>query len=61
MELRYVTVRELRVGADVSRDMPVSVAPVQVGRADLLLGLDWVGQRRVWISYTSEWVAVALR
>ena len=61
MELRYVTMRELRVGADVARDVPVSVAPVQVGRADLLLGLDWVGQRRVWISYAGGWVAVAPR
>ena len=59
MELRYAKVRELRVGADVTRDQPVIVAPVQVGGADLLLGMDWATRRRVWVSYSGGWVAVA--
>ncbi len=58
MPLRYVRLRELRVGADVVADMPVIVAPVQVGRGDMLLGLDWVGRRRVWISYRSGRVVI---
>ena len=59
MELRYAAVRELRVGGDVARELPVIIAPVQVGGADLLLGMDWAGRRKLWVSYGGGWVAVA--
>lgn len=58
MPLRYVRLRELRVGRDVTTDMPASVAPVQLGRGDMLLGLDWLGRRRMWISYESGRVGI---
>lgn len=53
LPLEHARVREMAVAADARRDVPVSVAPLQLGRADMLLGLDYLGQRRVWISYAS--------
>ena len=60
LPLRHHRVREMRVGADVVMDAPVSVAPLQLGRGDMLLGLDYLGQRRVWISYASGRVVIGL-
>ena len=51
LPLGHVRVREMAVGEDVRRDVPVSIAPLQLGRGDMLLGLDYLRQRRVWISY----------
>lgn len=46
----HTRVRVLEIGLDVSRDVPVSVADLQLGGADLLLGMDYLRQRRVWVS-----------
>ena len=56
----HVRVRELRVGDDIRRDVPISISPVQLGRADLLLGLDFLRLRRVWISYVTARLVLAL-
>ncbi|HYZ64284.1 MAG TPA: retropepsin-like aspartic protease [Acetobacteraceae bacterium] len=60
LPLQHVRVRELSVGDDVRRDAPVSIAPLQLGPADMLLGLDYLRQRRVWISYVTGQLAIAL-
>ena len=56
----HTTVREMTVGDDVIRGMPVSISPLQLGRADMLLGLDYLRQRRVFISYVTSRLVIAL-
>ena len=56
----HVRVRELRIGDDIRRDVPISIAPVQLGRAELLLGLDVLRARRVWISAVTARLVLAL-
>ncbi len=56
----HTTVRELSVGDDVIRDMPVSISPVQLGDADMLLGFDYLRQRRAYVSYVTSRLVIAL-
>ncbi len=51
--LRHLPLRALQVGPDVVRNMPVSVTDLQIAPADVLLGLDWFEQRRVWLSHAA--------
>ncbi|GAC1344493.1 MAG: hypothetical protein NVSMB18_22210 [Acetobacteraceae bacterium] len=60
LPLRHVRARTMAVGEDVRQDVPVSIAPLQLGRAEMLLGADYLGQRRVWISYATGRIAIAL-
>ena len=60
LPLQHARVRELSVGDDVRRNVPVSIAPLQLERAEMLLGLDYLRQRRVWISYATGQLAIAL-
>ncbi len=60
LPLQHVRAREMRVGDDLRLDVPISIAPLQLGRGDMLLGLDYLGQRRVWVSYATGRVAIAL-
>jgi hypothetical protein len=53
---------ELRIGPDVSRDPQLWVASVRVVPiVDLLLGVDWLRSRRVWLSYATRQIFVAVR
>ena len=56
----HAVVREMTVGNDVVRDMPVSISPVQLGRADMLLGLDYLRQRRAFISFVTQRLVIVL-
>ena len=56
----HTTVREMTVGNDVIRNMPISIAPVQLGRADMLLGFDYLRQRRAYISYVTQRLVIVL-
>jgi len=49
--VRHLRVRALQVGKDILANAPISVSPLQLGRGDMLLGLDYLGLRRLWISY----------
>jgi len=51
---------EIAVGEDVRRDAPVDIAPMQLGRAEMLLGEDYLGQRRVWVSFTRGVLGIAV-
>ena len=57
---RGARIASLGVGWDIQRDLRVAVAPLQIGGADMLLGVDWLRQRRVWVSYATRRVLVAL-
>lgn len=50
----------LRLGDEPEADVPVSVAPLQLDRGDMLLGLDQLGRRALWIGYAAG-VAVFAR
>jgi hypothetical protein len=54
---------ELRIGPDVSRSPQLWVAPVRniVPIVDMLLGVDWLHTRRVWLSYATRQFFVAVR
>jgi predicted aspartyl protease len=60
LPLEHVRVSELAVGEDVRRNAPVSIAPLQLGPAQMLLGMDYLQQRHVWISYATGQLAIAL-
>ena len=60
LPVAHLRVREMSVGNDVRRNAPLSIAPVQLGRADMLLGLDYLRERQVWISYVTRRLAIAL-
>jgi clan AA aspartic protease (TIGR02281 family) len=43
----------VRIGRELFRDVPLAVADVQLGGPDMLLGFDYLRQRRAWISYAT--------
>ena len=51
--LRHLRLRTLQVGPDRAADMPVSITDLRIAPAEMLLGLDWFSQRRVWLSYAA--------
>jgi Aspartyl protease len=53
---------EMRVGPDATRDPTLWVAPVHmVPIVDMLLGADWLRSRRVWLSFATKQMFVAVR
>ena len=58
LPIRHLRVRTLQVGADVTADAPISVSPLLLGRGDMLLGLDYLGRHRVWMSYRTGRVLI---
>ncbi len=56
------TFNALRVGGQTTDSPIIWVAPVHLRPiADMLLGADWLGGRRVWISYATRQLFVAVR
>lgn len=49
---------ELRIGADELSEMPVLVMPLPPSGAGVVLGIDWLGARRVWLSWATRQVFV---
>ena len=60
MRFRLAMVSTLAVGWDTQRNMQVTVAPLDIEGAEMLLGMDWLRQRRVWVSYATGRVLIAL-
>ena len=60
LPIGHTTVREMTIGNDVVRNMPISISPVQLGQADMLLGFDYLRQRRAFISYVNARLVIAL-
>lgn len=58
LPIRHVRARMLQVGAEMIADAPISVSPLLLGQGDMLLGLDYLGRRRVWISYRTGRVLI---
>ncbi len=58
LPIRHLRARRLQVGTEVTADAPISVSPLQLGRGDMLLGLDYLGRHRVWISYRTGRVLI---
>lgn len=58
LPIRHLRVRRLQVGTEVTVDVPISVSPLQLGRGDMLLGLDYLGRHRLWISYRTGRVLI---
>lgn len=52
LSLEHVRVR-LSLGDEPPEDTPISIAPLQLERGDMLLGLDQLGRRPVWLAYGS--------
>lgn len=49
--VRWHQAREVRVGWEALPGMVVGVAALDGGEADMLLGMDYLAARRVWVSY----------
>ncbi len=58
LPLGHVRVR-FALGDEPPADTPVSIAPLQLERGDMLLGLDAIRTRRVWLAYGSGQVTFA--
>jgi hypothetical protein len=60
--MRQHRFNELRVGPEVTRDPLLWIASVRVvPTADFLLGADWLGSRRVWLSFATRQMFVMMR
>ena len=57
LPLGHTRVR-LALGDGPDADTPVSIAPVQLDQGDMLLGLDVLGRRRVWLAYARRSVSL---
>ncbi len=56
------TFRSLRVGGQTIDSPVIWVAPIHLTPiVDMLLGADWVAQRRIWISFATQQLFVATR
>jgi hypothetical protein len=44
----------LEVDGEVIRNAEINVTEISLNEADLVLGIDFLGSRRVWISYGSQ-------
>ena len=42
---------QLKVGPEVVRDPEIAVADIDLRDADIILGIDFIGSRRLWLSY----------
>ena len=49
---------ELRIGPENLPSMPVLIMPLPIRGNDLLLGVDWLGMRPVWVSWSTNQVFV---
>ena len=49
--MRFVQLRSVQVATDRARSMPASVTELRLEPVEMLLGLDWFRQRRVWLSH----------
>lgn len=58
LPVRHVRAATLQVGTEVTANAPLSVSPLLLGQGDMLLGLDYLGRRRVWMSYRSGRVVI---
>lgn len=58
LPIRHVRVRMMQVGTEMIADAPISVSPLLLGQGDMLLGLDYLGRRRVWVSYRTGRVLI---
>ena len=44
----------MEVGGEIVRNPALIVADVSLKDADLILGIDFLGSRRIWLSYGSQ-------
>ena len=56
------TFRSLQVGSQMTNNLVILVAPLQLRPiVDMLLGADWLEQRRIWVSFATRQLFVATR
>lgn len=60
IEYRVHRFPEIRIGNGVFHQVRVEVAPIHLLDADMLLGLDYARTRRLWLSYATGQLFVAL-
>lgn len=56
--VRYHRFAEIRVGGERFAPARLAVAEMRLPRGDMLLGVDWMRARRVWLSYAAHRVFV---
>jgi predicted aspartyl protease len=52
---------QLAVGSEIIRNLEIVVTDVRLNDADLVLGIDFLGSRRVWMSYGSQQIFLSHR
>lgn len=58
-EIRRHVFDELQIGPERFRNFPIAVGGTLLGGGDMLLGLDYLGSRRVWLSYKLRQMFIA--
>jgi predicted aspartyl protease len=46
----------LKVGSFIYRNVPIPVGDTSMADVDMLLGMDYMKSRRVWVSYSTGWI-----
>ena len=52
---------QLAIGTEVIRDPEIGVTDLRLSDADLVLGVDFLQSRRVWMSYGSQQIFLSRR
>ena len=52
---------KLEIGGEIVRNPEVIVADVRLSDADLVLGIDFLRSRRIWLSYGSQQIFLSRR
>jgi len=52
---------QLEIGGEILRNPEVIVADVRLSDADLVLGIDFLRSRRIWLSYASQQIFLSRR
>ena len=58
---RLVSLPELTIGPELGRNVPVIVSDSGLGAVDMIIGMDYLGSRRLWLSYARRQVFIMVR
>lgn len=61
VQARRVRLPELQIGPETGRNVPVIVTDSGMDRIDMILGMDYLAPRRLWLSYARQQAFVMLQ
>ncbi len=61
VQARRVRLPELQIGPETGRNVPVIVTDSGMDRIDMILGMDYLAPRRLWLSYARQQAFIMLK